>query len=103
MGAAGAGGGTGGGFPPGGSGGAGGTGAGAGAAGVGGGAAGGFPLGGGACGTVIGGARLVGTGGVGKWEVLAEGPAVISKAVALVFPFGVLIGNDPGRAVAVLV
>ena len=102
IGTVGAGGGTGGGFPLGGNGGAGGTGTGAGAAGVGGSTGGGFPSGGGACGVVVG-TRLVCIGGVGKWGVLVEGPAVISGVGALAFPFGGLAGNNPGRAVVGLV
>jgi hypothetical protein len=39
---------------------------------------------------------------VGRLEV-PEGPAVIPVVGALPFPFGVLAGNDPGRAVVGLV
>jgi hypothetical protein len=103
IGATGAGGGTGGGFPLGGSGGTGGAGMKAGMAGVGGGADGGFPSGSGACGAVVGGMGLVCIGGGGKLEVLAEGLVVIPIVGALAFPFGVLAGNNSGRAVVGLV
>jgi hypothetical protein len=100
IGAAGTGGGTGGGFPLGGRGGTSGAETEADAAGVGGGADGRFlPSGG----TVVGGMGLVCIGGGGKLEVLAEGPVVIPIVDALAFPFGVLAGNDPGRAVVGLV
>jgi hypothetical protein len=35
--------------------------------------------------------------------VLDEGPTVVVVGVALAFPFGVLVGNDPGSAVVGLV